>query len=212
VGLNTPGAAKSVLFMQSLDKVNHFMFSNPGEDPMLTDFLQGNAAMITTGPWNIPAIERAQSDNYGIALYPIVSDTGLRARPTLGVKGFGIWKLSPVKDDAFDFLKFITSPAQQKIFALGTGGIPGTNDLPTYQGAFTDPDILANTVIARYLLQATFSSEFPSRPEMSNVWGPVADALTYIYNDVTHPADPSNAASVQAAQDQLTTAEQQIYG
>lgn len=211
VGLNTAEAARSVLFMQSLDKVHQVMFANPGEDPMLTEFLQGKAAMITTGPWNIPAIERAQID-YDIALYPIVSDTGERARPTLGVKGFGIWKLSSVKDDAFDFLKYITDPEQQKIFALGVGGVPGTNDIPTYQAAFTDPDILANPVIHRYLLQATYSSEFPSRPEMAGVWGPVADALTFIYNDAAHVADPSDSASVEAAQAELTTAEQQIYG
>jgi len=211
VGLNTPDAAKSVLFMQSLDKVHQLMFSNPGEDPMLTDFLQGKAAMITTGPWNIPAIERAQV-NYGIALYPTVTATGQHARPVLGVKGFGIWKLSSVKDDAFDFLKFITSPGEQKKFALGVGGVPGTNDIPTAQAAFTDPEIQANPVIARFLLQATYSSEFPSRPEMASVWGPVADALTYVYDDTVHSADPNDPASVQAARDQLTTAEQQIYG
>ena len=210
LGLNTAEAAKSALFMQSLDKEKHLMFSNPGEDPMLTEFLQGNAAMITTGPWNIPAIERAQID-YGIVPYPIVSDTGLRAEPTLGVKGFGIWKLSSVKDDAYDFLKFMTSYEQQKLFSLGTGGVPGTNDIPTAQAAFTDADVLANPVIAAYLLQASYSSEFPSRPEMSNVWGPVADGLTFIYNNV-NPADPANTASVQAAQAQLTTTEQQIYG
>lgn len=210
LGLNTVAAAKSVLFMQSLDKVRHLMFANPGEDPMLTEFLQGNAAMITTGPWNIPAIERAQI-NYGIVPYPIVSDTGLRAAPTLGVKGFGIWKLSSVKDDAFDFLKFMTSYEQQKLFSLGTGGVPGTNDIPTARAAFTDPDIAANPVIEAYLIQAGFSSEFPSRPEMSNVWGPVADGLTFIYNNV-NPSDPANTASVTAAQTQLTTTEQQIYG
>ncbi len=211
LGLNTVAAAKSVLFMQSLDKVRHLMFSNPGEDPMLTEFLQGNAAMITTGPWNIPAVERAEI-NYGIVPYPIVSDTGLRARPTLGVKGFGIWKLSSVKDDAFDFLKFMTDPAQQKIFSLGSDGVPGTNDIPTDQEAFSDPAFLSNPVIAAYLLQAGYSSEFPSRPEMSNVWGPVADGLTFIYNDKVNPADPSNSASIAAAQAQLTIVEQQIYG
>ena len=211
VGLNTQDAAKSVLFMQSLDKVRGLMFSNPGEDPMLTDFLQGKAAMITTGPWNIPAIERAQV-SYGIALYPTVTATGQHARPVLGVKGFGIWKLSSVKDDAFDFLKYITSWEQQKLFSLGVAPSPGTNDIPTAQAAFSDSDILRNRVIERFLAQANYSSEFPSRPEMASVWGPVADALTYIYDDSLHVADPNDTASVQAAQDQLTAAEQQIHG
>jgi arabinogalactan oligomer/maltooligosaccharide transport system substrate-binding protein len=212
IGLNTDAGGKSVLFMQSLDKTYHYMYANPGEDPMLTDFLQGNAAMITTGPWNIPAIERAQI-NYGIAMYPIVSATGLRAAPTLGVKGFGIWKLSSVKDDAFDFIKYITSPEQEKIFALGTGGVPGTNDLPTTVQALSDPDIQANPVIARFLKQATMSSEFPSRPEMASIWDPVANALTFIYDQYNpDPADPGYAAAVQQAIDALTTAEQQVYG
>ncbi len=212
IGLNTDAGGKSVLFMQALDKTYHYMYSNPGEDPMLTDFLQGNAAMITTGPWNIPAIERAQI-NYGIALYPIVSSTGLRAAPTLGVKGFGIWKLSSVKDDAFDFIKYVTSPEQQKIFALGTGGVPGTNDLPTYRNAFSDPDIQANPVIARFLKQVTYSSDFPSRPEMATIWTPVADALTFIYNNVNpNPALPGYQDAVNAAIAQLGIAEQQVYG
>ncbi len=210
LGLNTEAAAKSVLFMQSLDKVHQLMFANPGEDPMLTEFLQGNAAMITTGPWNIPAIDRAQI-NYGIISYPIVSDTGLRAKPTLGVKGFGIWKLSSVKDDAFDFLNFMTGYDQQKLFSLGENGVPGTNDLPTAAAAFSDPAFLTNPVIGAYLEQAKNSSVFPSRPEMSNVWGPVADGLTFIYNNV-NPADPANTASVSAAEAQLTTTQQQIYG
>jgi hypothetical protein len=47
---------------------------------------------------------------------------------------------------------------------------------------------------------------------MAGVWGPVADALTFIYNDAAHVADPSDSASVEAAQVELTTAEQQIYG
>ena len=207
VGLNTPDAAKSVLFMQSLEKVHAVMFSNPSEDAMLTEFLSGKAAMITTGPWNIPAMQRAEID-FGIAPYPIVVETGQRARPVLGVKGFAIWKLSPVKDDAFEFLKFITDPAEQKKFALGVNNVPGTNDIPTARAAFTDPDIQANPIISRFLLQATYSSEFPSRPEMANVWGPVTDALTFIYQGV-NPTSPTAESQAQAI---LTQEEQEIYG
>jgi len=207
VGLNTPEAARSVLFMHSLEKVHGLMFANPGEDPMLTEFLSGRAAMITTGPWNIPAVERAEID-YGIAPYPIVSDTGERARPVLGVKGFGIWKLSSVKDDAFDFIRFITSPEEQKKFSLGVGGAPGTNDIPTAQAALSDAEIQANPVIARYLLQAQYSSEFPSRPAMASVWGPVTDALAFIYQDV----DPTSPTAETDARAILTQEEQEIYG
>ncbi len=206
VGLNTTESARSVVFMQSLDKVHHLMFANPGEDVMLTEFLSGDAAMITTGPWNIPAVQRAEID-FGIAPYPFVSDTGERAKPVLGVKGFAIWKLSSVKDDAFEFLKFITSPEQQKLFSLGDGVVPGTNDLPTAQAAFSDPQIQANPIIYRYLLQALNSSEFPSRPEMANVWGPMTDALTFIYRDV----DPALSTAVTKAQTILTQQEQLIY-
>lgn len=207
VGLNTLEASRAVVFMQSLDKVHRVMFANPGEDPMLTQFLSGKVAMITTGPWNVPAMQRAEID-FGIVPYPIVSDTGLRARPVLGVKGFGIWKLSPVKDDAYEFLKFITLPEEQKKFSLGVGGTPGTNDLPTARSLFTDPDIQANPIIARFLLQATMSSEFPSRPEMANVWGPMTDALTFVYEQV----DPASPTAVSEAQVILTDEEREIYG
>ncbi len=208
VGIDNEEAAKSVLFMHSLDKVHGVMFSNPGEDTMLTEFLAGRVSMITTGPWNVPSIERAEID-FGIVPYPIVSDTDLRAKPVLGVKGFGIWKLSPVKEDAFEFIKFITSPEEQKKFALGVDG-PGTNALPTAQAAFTDPEVQANPVIARFLEQVKNSSGFPSRPEMANVWGPLTDALTFVYEQVT--ADPDDPAAVAAARQLLSDEEEEIYG
>jgi maltose-binding protein MalE len=79
--------------------------------------------------------------------------------------------------------------------------------------ALSDPDIQANPVIARFLKQATMSSEFPSRPEMASIWDPVANALTFIYDQYNpDPADPGYAAAVQQAIDALTTAEQQVYG
>ncbi len=45
---------------------------------------------------------------------------------------------------------------------------------------------------------------------MANVWGPLTDALTFVYEQVT--ADPDDPAAVAAARQLLSDEEEEIYG
>ncbi len=188
LGFDMEETVNATLWLQDLDKVEGIMFANPGSSTMMSAFLERRAAMVATGPWAIPDMQAAEIE-FGIVPFPIVKATGERAQPTLGVKGFGIYKGSNAKEDAFDAIKFIASPEEQINFALGVGGAPGSLAIPTAIQAFTDQRIQDNPIIAQYLKQAQFSQPLPSRPEMGNVWGPITDALAVIYQESPTPAE-----------------------
>lgn len=162
---------------------------------MMTYFFQGKAAMVAIGAWRVPDMYAAGVD-FGIVPFPVVSETGQRAQPTLGVKGFGIYRYSGQKTAALDLVKFLTNPEQQTIFSIAT------NDLPTAVAAFDNATVQANPIIVLYQEQANFAQPMPTRPEMGAVWNPITAAMEVVYNR----ANPTTA-DIQA---DLTAAEQQI--
>lgn len=197
LGFDIPASARSLQWLQSLDKdpANQTMPARPGSESMMTSFFTGQAAMVAIGAWRVPDMEAAGID-FGIVPFPIVSETGLRAEPTLGVKGFGIYRYSGQKPASMELVKYITSPDQQTIFSIETDG------LPTALAAFDNATVQANPIIILYQQQSNFAQPMPTRPEMGAVWNPITAAMEVVYNR----ANPS-AAEIQA---DLTAAEQQI--
>ena len=197
LGFDLQPSALSLQWMQSLDKdpAMRTMPARPGSESMMTYFFQGQAAMIAIGAWRVPDIQSAEID-FGIVPYPVVASTGERAAPTLGVKGFGVYKFSTQKPAAVNLVKYITSVDEQITFSLAT------NDLPTVIDAFADPGIQANPIIIDYQRQAQYAQPMPTRPEMGAVWNPITAAMEVVYNR----ANPS----VAQIQQDMAAAEQQI--
>ncbi len=197
LGFDTTESAKSLQWLQSLDKdpAMRTMPPRPGSESMMAFFFQGQAAMVAIGAWRVPDMYAAGID-FGIVPYPVVSETGERAAPTLGVKGFGVYKFSALKQAAVDLVKFITSDEQQILFSIGT------NDLPTAVAAFNNATIAGNPIIIQYQRQAAFAQRMPTRPEMGAMWNPITAAMEVVYNR----ASPT----LQDIQQDMTAAEQQI--
>jgi maltose-binding protein MalE len=197
LGFDLAASARSLQWLQSLDKdpVNRTMPARPGSESMMTFFFQGQAAMVAIGAWRVPDMYAAGID-FGIVPFPIVSETGQRAQPTLGVKGFGIYRYSGQKPAALELVKYITSPEQQTIFSIET------NDLPTAVAAFDNATVQANPIIILYQEQSNYAQPMPTRPEMGAVWNPITAAMEVSYNR----ADPT----VSEIQADLAAAEGQI--
>lgn len=197
LGFDTPESAQSLQWLQALDEdpAQRTMPARPGSESMMTYFLQGQAAMVVIGAWRVPDMYAAGID-FGIVPFPTVSATGQRASPTLGVKGFGLYKYSGQKTAALDLVKFITSTDEQTKFSIGT------NDLPTAIGSFTNATIQANSIIVQYQKQAEYAQPMPTRPEMGAVWNPITAAMEVAYNRVN--------PTVADIQSDMGTAEQQI--
>ncbi len=197
LGFDTSGSSRSLQWLQALDEdpALRTMPARPGSESMMTNFLQGQAAMVAIGAWRVPDMYAAGID-FGIVPYPVVSETGQRAAPTLGVKGFGVYRYSGQKQTALDIAKFITSTAQQTIFSIGT------NDLPTAVGSFSNATIQANPIIVQYQRQAQYAQPMPTRPEMGAIWNPITAAMEVVYNR----ASPT----ISDIQSDMSAAEQQI--
>jgi len=197
LGFDTPGSAASLQWLQALDKdpAQRTMPARPGSESMMTYFFQAQAAMVAIGAWRVPDMYAAGID-FGIVPYPTVASTGQRAAPTLGVKGFGVYKYSGQKTTALDLAKFITNTEQQTIFCIGT------NDLPTAVGAFTNATIQANPIIVQYQKQADYAQSMPTRPEMGAVWNPITAAMEVVYNRV-NPTIADIEADMVAAEQQI---------
>lgn len=163
-------------FLFDLEKT-HGVMPKGGVDKnlMLSLFTEQKAAMIVTGPWNIGDIESADI-NYGIAPLPGLSATGRACAPLVGVKGYVISKTSAHKEEAYEFIKFLTSAEVTKDFALIS------HTLPSVKSVYQDKDIANDPVIQGFLAQAEQGQPAPSIPEMSKVWGPLTDALQLAYS------------------------------
>lgn len=103
-------------------------------------FIMQNAAMLVTGGWDASSIftlakQQADSFEVGVTRLPVPGPgerfhdfAGLppsEAAQSLGVP-MALYKLSSVKDEAIDFLRFITSYQGNRIFVERSGWLPAT--------------------------------------------------------------------------------------
>ena len=142
---------------------------------MMSLFTEQKAAMIATGPWNIEDIKAADID-HGIATFPKNPANDRYCAPLVGVKGYVISKDSPHKLEAYRLIQYLTSHKVTKGFALVS------DTLPSVKSVYGEEKIMQNDVIQGFLAQAELGQQAPSRPEMSEIWGPLTDALQLIYS------------------------------
>lgn len=103
-------------------------------------FIMQNAAMLFTGAWDASSIFKLaedQADSFEVGVTPLpVPGPGERyyeqgnLAPSEAAQGLGVpmalYKLSPVKDEAIDFLRFLTSYYGNKKFSTLSGWLPAT--------------------------------------------------------------------------------------
>jgi maltose-binding protein MalE len=155
-------------------------------------FKTGKVGMIFNGEWATGDYETALgASNVAIAAPFTMSDSGKTFAPFLGMKEIYLSANSTgdVKNAAMAFLKYMSTPEAQSVFAA-VGHIP-TN--PSVQ--VTDP------VTEGFINQSKSTTYFPNEPEMGAVWTPAGDMITKV---LTAGADPT--AAVAAAVKTINTA------
>jgi len=97
-------------------------------------FVQGRAAMMTTGSWDAGSVFRQADFRVGIFNFPLPTRNGrygpyVRGRPTEATagtgSGFGVCRFSRHKDVAIDFLQFLTCRRVNERFTRAIDWIPG---------------------------------------------------------------------------------------
>ena len=134
IDLNTPENLEAFTFMRDLIYKYQISpsntFTDMKEEEVRRSFQRGNALFERN--WTY-AWENHQSDNsevkgiIGIALLP--HKKGFSSTSTLGGWHIGMSKYSDVKEEAWDFIKFVTSYNVQKKLLLDVGWNPGRKDV-----------------------------------------------------------------------------------
>ncbi len=153
--LDSPGSAQALEWYLDLERAHGVAASSTGIETMSTLFQLSRAAMVLDGSWNWNAYLAAGIDP-GLAVMPVVAETGLRMRPMYSVFGWGVSRQSAAKVEAVKLAQWLSSYDVQKEFALETYMIP------TLRALATDPEIAADTTLNSYLRQAEFGAEVPT--------------------------------------------------
>ncbi|WP_315580723.1 maltose ABC transporter substrate-binding protein [uncultured Actinomyces sp.] len=156
----TLGGTGATEFAQWLKEQGEAKTLNPNitSDVAKTAFLQGNAAYMVTGPWNVTAAKEAGLD---VSVLPIPSAGGKEARPFVGVQMF--YQSSKTQNQVLvnKFFQYLeTKEAQSKLQELG-GRVPAMTEVA---------DSLTDENLKQFASVAGSGLPMPAIPAMGSVW------------------------------------------
>ena len=189
--LDSPGSERALEWFLDLERVHGVAASSTGIENMSTQFQLSRAAMVLDGSWNWNAYLAAGLD-LGVAVMPVVSETGLRMGPMFSVFGWAVSKQSASKVEAVKFAQWLSSYDVQKEFALETYLIPSLSALAT------DPEVAADTTLNVYLRQAEFGAEVPTTRATFMVFEQLETAL-----ELTSSGQMDARSALQAANEEM---------
>ena len=195
VGFDDPRAARSLGKLRTLFTSGSLLLGAPADwsDPSAID--QGLCAMQWTGLWNVPQLNKALGDDYGVAAWPRLSaGVGAPSVP-VGAYGEAVSAKSAHVDAAKAFVKWlwVDNTADQLDFAQSYGfHIPSRASVRAKAtGLQTGQAADAMTLFTKY-----------GKAQSPLLWTPAAstaysDALTRIIKDGADPAAQLKAVAAE---------------
>ncbi len=173
------------LLMKWVDQ-DGFLPAEPSTALITALFNGGKAAMVFSGPWFLGEVD--PSVDVGLALLPTIDEAGgAPMRPWMTVEGVYIAEPSAHKDEAFDFVVYLTGAEAATVMALEGGQTPANT------AVYDNPKVASDPVLSAFRNQVEVAVPMPNLPEMTMVWSPVTTAMN---------ATVRKSASPKAAMDQ----------
>lgn len=179
--LNSPAAVKALQFAIDLQQKEKIVPEEMTNTLVTTLFNEGKAAMVINGPWFRGEID--PGIKYGVALLPVISETGKPAIPFLTVEGIIMSAKSQNKDAAFTVMDYFTNNASSLVFAT-TGKMISAN-----KSVFLNKKIASDPLIMGFMAQVKQSIPMPNAPEMTMVWSPATTAMNKAFLGALSPND-----------------------
>ena len=163
-------------FELALDTFKPYMPNDPSYETQSAPFAEGNAAFAINGPWYLATLNDKGVD-YGVAKLP--SPDGGEPRPYTGIQ---MWYFSKAMEDddadasaAQSFVEwYATNEEMLTTAAEEQGSIPVLESL---SGSDTLPDD-----VQAFSETVQSGVPMPTDPKMGDVWQPLTDAVTNIFN------------------------------
>jgi arabinogalactan oligomer / maltooligosaccharide transport system substrate-binding protein len=186
VGIDSPGSLAAATWLDNMYKAGHLKSGSAiNYDIMHAQFGKGEAAMMITGPWALPAI-RESGVPYAVTTIPGETQ---EAQPFLGVQGFMISAFSKDPLLAQTFLQeFVANEeTMQAIFDAD----PRPSAFIPVRDKIEDPDLAAFAAAGENGLP------MPAIPEMSAVWTAWGNGLTLLAQQRATPEEAFGDAAEQ---------------
>ncbi len=128
---DSPAGVKALTLLQSLTQ-HHSIYLDNGSDNYLSVFTAGHIGMLWTGPWDLANITDSKM-SYGVQILP----ADLNHQTISGPDNWVVFNNGSARTQAaWEFLKWLTSPAIDLKWALMTGDLPiraSVSQLPGYE-------------------------------------------------------------------------------
>ncbi len=178
--MNLPENIKALDLLMKWKEQDAILPAEPSTALITSLFNDGKAAIVFSGPWFLGEI--AKNVDYGLATLPTLNEVGGKPmRPWMTVEGVYIAAPSKNKEAAYDFVKFVTDPAQGKVLALEG------RQTPAAKAAYDDPKVAADPILKAFRAQVDVAIPMPNVVEMTMVWSPATTAMNTIVNKTAAP-------------------------
>ena len=188
--LDAPGMASALDWFLDLDRVHNVATAGTPLEGMSTLFLLEKTGMIFDGAWNLESY-RNEGLDFGQALLPVVAETGHRMGPMFSYFGWAVSKQSEAKVEAVDLALWLTSAEVQKEFALTTYTVP------TDRSVMTNPEVLADPMLAGYLRQVSHGRAIPTNRAAVLFFEQLDTALELVFTGEMTAEDALAAADAE---------------
>ncbi|WP_216329505.1 maltose ABC transporter substrate-binding protein [Deinococcus aestuarii] len=185
VGITNAGALKALSVMNDLRYKYKLVPEGVSNDAAKSAFVDGRAAMIVTGPWDMGDIKKA-GINYGITTIPAPPGATSKWGPLVGVQGVVLNAYGKNKSVAAQFAQALVTSSAQLSFNRAGGRIPV--NLAARTQLKNDP------IVTGFGKAISAGTPMPNVPEMGAIWGPWGSAVA---QSVQKPGP--NYASILAA-------------
>jgi len=190
--VTTPEAVRALAYARLLGGPDGIVPPETSGILLATLFNEGKAAMVVAGPWFVGEVRPGLS--YGVVPLPVVSETGRRAAPFLGVEAVLMSARARDKTAAFRVMEFLTSDAAALLRAR-VARQPVAN-----QAAYRDGRVLRDPILAAFRQQLDWTRTMPGTPEMRMAWSPYDMALVQVvaFGGAPEPALREAEQKIQA--------------
>jgi len=182
--------AKSIELLLKWLNTDKILPAEPSTSLITELFNKGRAGIVFSGPWFLAEI--ADGVDFGLALLPAVTEAGgQRMRPWMTVEGAYISAPSQHKDEAYEFIAYLSDVAAGKVMALQG------RQTPANVKVFDDKQVAGDPVLSAFRAQVENAAPMPNLAEMTMVWSPVTTAMNSVVRGTATP----QAALDQAQKD-----------
>jgi arabinogalactan oligomer / maltooligosaccharide transport system substrate-binding protein len=171
LGLATSGSIRGFQFIADLVRKHNLTPATTNTGIMEGKFSKGDAAMIIDGPWAVPGFKKDRVP-YGVAPLPSLAKNK-PLRPFIGFQGLMVNSKSKHQKEAWDLAKYLSEHLPLPLYKAA-GRVPVLTKVAKLR-------VVTSSAVTRAVLASSRLGEpMPNIPQMSTVWGPMANALTAI--------------------------------